>query len=324
MSGEFERIARYLAPLAADRPEAFGLSDDAALLRPPSLGSYVTTLDTMVEGVHYLPDDPPELIARKLLRVNLSDLAAMGAAPYGYLLSLCLPGERDDAWLAAFCEGLRRDQEAFGIRLLGGDSVSTKGPPVLSLCAIGEAEEDTLFRRSGAQAGDLLFVSGTVGDGVLGLGARRREFLWLASDERDYLTKRYQLPEPRLALATALRGVATAAIDVSDGLLADAGHLAETSGVAIEISGPRVPLSNAAQSILAEDPELFISLLGGGDDYELLFAAPLEARPAVLAAAEASATPVTEIGRVAAGEGVSLLDRAGEAVSVDREGWTHF
>lgn len=324
MSGEFERIARYLVPLAADRPEAFGLSDDAALLRPPSQGSYVTTLDTMVEGVHYLPDDPPELIARKLLRVNLSDLAAMGAAPYGYLLSLCLPRERDDTWLAAFCEGLRADQEAFGIRLLGGDSVSTTGPTVLSLCAIGEGEEDKLFRRSGAQAGNLLFVSGTIGDGILGLGARRREFLWLASEERDYLARRYQLPEPRLALAAALRGIATAAIDVSDGLLADTGHLAKTSGVAIEISGPRVPLSNAAESVLAEDPELFISLLGGGDDYELLFAAPLEARSAVLAAAEASATPVTEIGRAAAGQGVSLLDRAGEAVSVDREGWAHF
>ncbi len=324
MSGEFERIARYLAPLAADRPEAFGLRDDAALLRPPRSGSYVTTLDTMVEGVHYLPDDPPELVARKLLRVNLSDLGAMGASPYGYLLSLCLPSERDDAWLAAFCDGLRTDQEIFGIELLGGDSVSTNGPAVLSLCAIGEGQEEALFRRSGAQQGDLLFVSGTIGDGVLGLAVRRQEFLWLASEERDYLARRYQLPEPRLALAAALRGVASAALDVSDGLLADAGHLAETSAVAIEISGPRVPLSKAAESILAEDPELFPSLLGGGDDYELLFTAPRDARPAVLAAAEASATPVTEIGSVAAGEGVSLLDRSGEAISVERKGWAHF
>ena len=323
MSGEFERIARYLAPLAADCPEAYDLRDDAALLRPPALGSYVTTLDTMVEGVHYLPDDPPERVARKLLRVNLSDLAAMGAEPYGYLLSLCLPRERDDAWLAAFCEGLREDQETFGIRLLGGDSVSTKGPTVLSLCAIGEAEEDRLFRRSGARPGDLLFVSGTIGDGVLGLAVRRQEFLWLASEDRDALARRYQLPEPRLALAAALRGTVTAAIDVSDGLLADAGHLAETSGVAIEIAAARVPLSKAAESVLTEDPELFPSLLGGGDDYELLFTAPVEMRQAVLAAAEASATPVTEIGSIAAGEGVSLLDRAGEAISVDRKGWTH-
>lgn len=324
MSGEFERIARFLAPLAVDRPEALGLLDDAAVLRPPSMGSYATTLDTMVEGVHYLPDDPPEWVARKLLRVNLSDLAAMGAEPYGYLLSLCLPRERDDTWLAAFCDGLRKDQEVFGIGLLGGDSVSTKGPAVLSLCAIGVGEEEKLFRRSGANAGDLLFVSGTIGDGFLGLAVRRQEFLWLASEERDALTRRYQLPEPRLALAAALRGNVTAAIDVSDGLLADAGHLAETSGVAIEISGPRVPLSKAAESVLAEDPELFPSLLGGGDDYELLFAAPVEARQAVLTAAEASATPVTEIGSIAAGKGVSLLDRAGKAISVDRKGWTHF
>ncbi len=324
MSGEFERIARYLAPLAADHPEALGLRDDAALLRPPSSGSYVTTLDTMVEGVHYLPDDPPDRVARKLLRVNLSDLAAMGAAPYGYLLSLCLPQERGDPWLEAFCQGLSTDQEAFGIRLLGGDSVSTKGPTVLSLCAIGLGEEGTLFRRSGAQAGDLLFVSGTIGDGVLGLAVRRQEFLWLASEERDDLARRYQLPEPRLALAAALRGIASAAIDVSDGLLADAGHLAETSGVAIEISGPRVPLSKAAESVLAEDPELFPSLLAGGDDYELLFTAPADARQAVLAAAEASATPVAEIGSVAASEGVSLLDRAGEPIRVDRKGWAHF
>lgn len=323
MSGEFERIARFLAPLADNRPEALGLLDDAAVLRPPSKGSYATTLDTMVEGVHYLPDDPPERVARKLLRVNLSDLAAMGAEPYGYLLSLCLPRERDDSWLAAFCQGLREDQEIFGIGLLGGDSVSTKGPAVLSLCAIGIGEEEKLFRRSGAQVGDLLFVSGTIGDGFLGLAVRRQEFLWLASQERNALARRYQLPEPRLALAAALRGSVTAAIDVSDGLLADAGHLAETSGVAIEISAPRIPLSKAAESILADDPELFPSLLGGGDDYELLFAAPPSARQAVLAAAEASATPVTEIGKVAAGKGVSLLDRAGEAISVDRKGWTH-
>lgn len=323
MSGEFERIARYLAPLAADCPGAYDLRDDAALLRPPGLGSYVTTLDTMVEGVHYLPDDPPERVARKLLRVNLSDLAAMGAEPYGYLLSLCLPRERDDTWLAAFCQGLREDQEIFGIGLLGGDSVSTKGPVVLSLCAIGVGEEEKLFRRSGAQVGDLLFVSGTIGDGALGLAVRRQEFLWLASEERDVLARRYQLPEPRLALAAALRGSVTAAIDVSDGLLADAGHLAETSGVAIEIAGPRIPLSKAAESVLAEEPELFPSLLGGGDDYELLFTAPAAVRQAVLAAAEVSATPVTEIGHVAAGEGVSLLDRTGQAISVDRKGWAH-
>ncbi len=324
MSGEFERIARYLAPLAADRPEALGLLDDAALLRPPAQGIQVTTLDTMVEGVHYLADDPPDLIARKLLRVNLSDLAAMGARPYGYLLSLCLPRERDETWLAVFCEGLRQDQDSFAIHLLGGDSVSTTGPAVLSLCAIGEAEEERLFRRSGASAGELLFVSGTIGDGALGLAVRRQGFMGLAQEARDYLARRYQLPEPRLGLSAALLGTASAAIDVSDGLLADAGHIAETSGVAIEISAPDIPLSKPAESVLAEDPELFSSLVAGGDDYELLFSVPPEARDRVIAAAESSGTPVKEIGRVLAGTGVTLRDRDGQPLCLNQAGWTHF
>src|SRR5215475_1506018 len=196
--GEFERIRRFFVPLAG--PGGLGLTDDAALVECGAGRRLVVTADAIVAGVHYLPDDPPELVARKLLRVNLSDLAAMGARPLHYLLTTALPPELGAGWLAEFARGLGEDQKRFGIKLLGGDSVSTQGPAILSLTAIGAIAAGTEVRRSGARPGDLVWVSGTIGDPFLGLRLLRGDFADLAADHRDYLVRRFRLPDPRTEL----------------------------------------------------------------------------------------------------------------------------
>src|SRR5580693_9391108 len=217
--GEFERIRRFFAPLAG--PGGLGLVDDAALVDCTPGRRLVITADAIVAGVHYLPEDPPDLVARKLLRVNLSDLAAMGAQPLHYVLTTALPTELGREWLARFAEGLREDQDRFGIDLLGGDSVGTAGPAVLSMTAIGEVAAGREIRRSGAEPGDLIWVSGTIGDAFLGLGVLRGGHSQLAQEHRDYLIRRFQVPDPRTVLGPLLSGIVHAMIDVSDGLLAD-------------------------------------------------------------------------------------------------------
>src|ERR1700757_628253 len=227
---EFERIRRFFAPLAG--PGGLRLLDDAALVGCRAGRNLVITADAIVAGVHYLPNDPPELVARKLLRVNLSDLAAMGARPLHYVLTTALPAELGPEWLARFAEGLGEDQRRYGIDLLGGDSVGTRGPAVLSLTAIGEVPAGQEIRRSGAQPGDLVWVSGTIGDAFLGLNLLRGEYPELAPEHRAFLVRRFRLPEPRMELGSRLSGIAHAMIDISDGLLADLGHICETSQVA--------------------------------------------------------------------------------------------
>jgi thiamine-monophosphate kinase len=231
--GEFEFIARHLRPLATARG-ALALTDDAALLEPAPGRQLVLAKDAMVAGVHFFAADPPGQIAQKLLRVNLSDLAAMGAAPLGYLLALARPKEITDAWLAEFCAGLAADNAAFEVPLLGGDTVSTPGPLTLSLTAIGELPRGTALLRAGARAGDDVWVSGTLGDAALGLKVLQGA-LPAAEPARAFLIERYRLPQPRLALGEALRGIASAAIDISDGLVADLGHILEVSGVGAEL-----------------------------------------------------------------------------------------
>ena len=275
MRGEFELIRKYFAPLASGEAGALGLTDDAALLSPPAGRDLVLTTDAMIEGVHFLPDQPPGLVARKLLRVNLSDLAAMGAVPLGYLVTAAWPEARDEAWVAGFAEGLGEDQAIFPVRLLGGDTTRTAGPVALSLTAVGTVPAGGGLKRGTARAGDLLFVSGTIGDSVLGLRVLRGELTALDDDDRAALVVRHRLPEPRLALGQALldEGLATAAIDLSDGLVADIGHIAETSGVAACIEAAAIPLSAATGRAVAGDPGLREALFGGGEDYELAFAA---------------------------------------------------
>jgi thiamine-monophosphate kinase len=313
---EFQLIARHFRPLAGEG--ALALSDDAALLDPPAGRSLVLAADAMIAGVHFLPDDPPETIGRKLLRVNLSDLAAMGAAPLGYLMTTAFPRDTSEDWIARFAQGLAEDQARFGLAVLGGDTVSTPGPLALSLTILGTVAPGAALRRNGAQAGDEIWVSGTIGDGALGLLAARGEI----ADPDGFLAQRYRLPEPRVALGEALAGLAHAAMDVSDGLVQDLGHLARAAGLAAMIEAERVPLSAAAARFW---PAERVRVLTGGDDYELLFAAPPEAAAAVLAAAARSGIAATRIGRFSEGEaGVTVLDAAGAAIALPVGGWSHF
>src|SRR5438270_883529 len=320
--GEFERIRRFFAPLAG--PGGLGLVDDAALLECAPGKRLVVTADAIVAGVHYLPDDPPDLIARKLLRVNLSDLAAMGARALHYVLTTALPAELGPEWIACFAEGLAEDQRRYGIDLLGGDSVGTRGPAVLSLTAFGEVAAGEEIRRSGAQPGDLVWASGTIGDAVLGLDLLRGAHPDLAPDHRDYLARRFRLPEPRMDLGPRLCGIAHAMIDVSDGLLADLGHICETSRVAAIVELDLLPLSLAARVIVGGDPDIRSRLAAAGDDYELLFAAPAGAADTIANLSLRLGLPITRIGRIDFGTGVRLLDADGHPIPVEATGYRHF
>jgi thiamine-monophosphate kinase len=311
---EFALIARHFRPLAG--PGALDLTDDAAVFAPPAGRELVIAADAMVAGVHFLPGDPPDLIGRKLLRTNLSDLAAMGAAPYGYLMTVSLPRGLPAGWLAGFADGLAADQAEYGIALLGGDTTSTPGPVSLSLTILGTVAPGTALRRNGARAGDSIWVSGTIGDGALGLLAAQGTL----ADPDGFLAGRYRLPQPRLALGQALVGLATSAMDVSDGLVQDLGHLARESGLAAEIEAALVPLSPAARA--ADRLELCLT---GGDDYELAFSVPPDREDDLLYAARAARIPVSRLGRFLAGPPSVTVRRAdGSTMTLARPGWSHF
>jgi thiamine-monophosphate kinase len=320
--GEFERIRRFFAPLAA--PGALGLRDDAALIDGPDAEQYVLTADAIVEGVHFRSDDPPAQVAQKLLRVNLSDLAAKGAVPVGYLLVTALPRERDEAWLEAFASGLAADQASFGIGLLGGDSTATDGPATLAVTALGRVAFGRAVLRSGARPGDGVYVSGTLGDAALGLLALRGQLTGIAAEAQDFLAGRYRLPQPRLTLGHRLVGIAHAMMDVSDGLVADLGHIAEASGVGAVIEAALLPLSPAARAIVAAEPLRLSAALSGGDDYELLFTAAAAADAALTVLADELGLPLTRIGRIEAGSGVEVLDEKGGLLAVPVAGYRHF
>ncbi len=317
---EFALIARHFRPLAGEG--ALDLADDAAVLDVPAGRRLVLAADAMVEGVHYLPDDPPETIGRKLLRVNLSDLAARGAAPLGYLMTTSFARGTAEDWIAGFVRGLALDQAEFGLQVLGGDTTSTPGPTCLSLTILGTVAPGALLRRAGAHAGDDVWVSGTIGDGALGLRVLRDG---LADDAAGHLAGRYRLPRPRLVLGQAIAGIAHAGMDVSDGLVQDLGHLCRAAGCGADIAAPSVPLSPAARTLLDDDPALLPTLLTGGDDYELLFTAAPDAAPVILAAAARAGTPVARIGRIVAGAAaVQVRDAAGATIDLPRGGWSHF
>lgn len=311
---EFALIARYFRPLAG--PGSLDLRDDAAELVPPPGRHLVLTADAMVQGVHFLPDDPPDLVGQKLLRVNLSDLAAKGAVPLGYLMTVSCPRGTPDAWYAGFAAGLARDQLAFGIALLGGDTTSTPGPISLSLTAIGHIAAGQGVHRFGAQPGDGIWVTGTIGDGALGLLAATGRL----SDPTGFLADRYRLPRPRVGLA--IGGIASAGMDVSDGLVQDLGHICRASGVMAEVAAAAVPLSEAAR---LAGPEWLETRLTGGDDYEVLMAIPPGREDALRAAAAAIGVPVTRIGTFQSGEPLVMLrDGAGNPLTVRQGGWSHF
>jgi thiamine-monophosphate kinase len=321
LPGEFELIERYFAPLARGFPGAYRLRDDAALIAPAPGHDLVAKSDVIVANVHFLPDDPPELVARKALRVNLSDLAAKGAIPRAYLLDLMLPRTLPERWIGAFARGLARDQKEYGVHLIGGDTDSTPGPVAVAITAFGEVPAGRMVLRSGARPGDTVFVTGTIGDGALGLQALCGALPGLDAKACSFLADRYRLPLPRMKLGARLLGRASAAIDISDGLVADLGHLCEASGLAAVVEGPRVPLSPAARAVLDTWPARMATVLTGGDDYEILFTAPA-------AAPREFEGQATAIGRMVAPEAkqerVTILDGSGRPLSFERGGWAHF
>jgi len=326
---EFEIISRYFAPLAAGFRGAFALSDDAAVIRPAAGHDLVVKTDAVVGGIHFLLEDPPSLIGRKALRVNLSYLAAKGAVPRAYVLDLMLPPDTEEAWVRDFARGLAVDQDGFGVHLIGGDTDSTTGPIAIAITALGEVAEGRMIRRNGARPGDVVHVTGTIGDAALGLGFLRGAFPRLDSISGDFLSDRYRLPPVPVTLGPRLIDLATASIDVSDGLIADLRHLCRTSGAAAVIRSNLVPLSSAARSVIAEHPTALRTALSGGDDYQILFTAPSHAEPVLATLGGELRVPITAIGHIVAFSGqeadrVSVVDAEGRALAPGSEGWTHF
>lgn len=317
---EFGFIASMLSPLAAKEKGALGLKDDAAVLTVPKGHELVVTKDAITQGVHFIGDEPPSLIARKLLRVNLSDLAAMGAMPWGYFLALLLPRSADEGWLKDFCKGLCQDQNEYGITLMGGDTTRSDTLS-LSITALGLVPKGKALKRTGAKAGDGIYVSGTIGDGALGLQAARGR---LRTKGSAFLKRRYQLPQPRVKLGQALRGMATACIDISDGLMQDLGHVCAASHTGAEIYWQDVPLSEAARLALKTIPYPYETVLAGGDDYELLFTAPASMERKLKNIAQSTGTAITRIGHMRKQRGVDAVDAQGRAIMLRKTGWRHF
>jgi thiamine-monophosphate kinase len=325
-SGEDALIARYFKPLATD-PGAINLGDDAAVLK--ALGDdVVVTTDAIVEGVHFLSDDPPDTIARKALRVNLSDLAAKGAAPAGFVLTLALR-TADEAWLTPFARGLGSDAGLFGCPLLGGDTVSTPGPLMISITAFGRVPAGKMVHRSGAKSGDRVVVTGTIGDGSLGLDILKGGSVAAALKDdaaaKAMLVGRYRVPQPRNALATAVRDHASAAMDVSDGLAGDLAKLCAASGVSAVVDAPSIPLSAPAATLLARGAVGFERIVSGGDDYEILCAIPENHFEAFARAADGAGVAITSIGTVIAGASAPIfMDVQGKEITLKCLSYSHF
>ncbi len=309
--GEFALIAELFEPLAGDGAK---LDDDAACLRPPPGKEIVVSTDSYAGGVHFLRDDPPDLIGEKVLRASLSDLAAMGAQSWVYFLNAAFPARTPLAWMRGFAAGLGRAQQRYGLKLAGGDTIAAPSAALFSVTQIGLAAKGKALTRRGMKPGDEIYVSGTLGDAALGLRILRKRLAHVPEEEDRFaqeLIARCRLPSPRLELGGKLAGVASAAMDISDGLAADLGHMCRASGAGAEIETARLPFSAAALALKPGRGDLHRAALSGGDDYELLFAAPADRRAAVAKRAACAGTPVTRIGRVVAAPGVQLVDARG-------------
>lgn len=317
--GESALIKQYLAPLC--HPDmSFGLSDDAAFLNLESDHQLVLTKDMLVADVHFFADDAPELIAKKALRVNLSDLASKGAEPVGYLLGLGLPLDWTESWLKRFCAGLSEDQQAFNFPLIGGDTVKSPERLTLSITAFGKVPKDLTILRRNASPDDDVYVTGTIGDSALGLLLRREpeEYPDFDAKDGDVLIDRFLRPLPRLQCRSLIRQFATASMDISDGLMGDAAKMASAANCALHLDDAAVPLSASAQAMLNNTAVSRDVALTGGDDYELLFCARPQDRAAILKAAAALDVPISRIGRVAKGKGVCLLDGSGRELPLSK------
>lgn len=327
-AGEEALIQGYLARLAAEAPGALGLEDDCAILRPEPGHDLVLTTDAVAAGVHFFSDDAPADIGWKALAVNVSDLAAKSARPLAYLMALSFPEPPSRAWMSGLADGLAEAQAAFGCTLIGGDTDRRPGPVSITITAIGAVQCGRMVPRSGAKPGDLIYVSGTLGDAALGLKLRQEPKLaevWCL-DERSVaaLRSRYLRPQPRLALGLGLREHASAAMDVSDGLAKDLARMAAVSGVGAVVHAHKVPLSAAARQAIAAAPALLEAAMTGGDDYEILCAIRPSAARQFEAAAAAAGPAVTCIGEIAAGQGCRFLGEGGHEVAFARPGYDHF
>ena len=317
---EFDIIADIFAPLATT-PGAFGLQDDAASISPRPGFDLVATTDQIAEGTDFFAHDPAQLVAKKALRVNLSDLAAKGAKPEFYLLVLALPPSITLDWLKAFAGGLAEDQRLFGVSLLGGDTGRSEGPLTITITAFGFVPQGGMLRRDRARAGDAVYVTGTIGDSGGGLAIFRREKHALGDTDRDYLVGRYRVPEPPVEFGVGLAGLASASIDVSDGLMADLGHVAAASGVRLSVDAHAIPRSQALRVFWGDAG--IVRAVTAGDDYQIAFTGDPAREADIMALAKATGTHVTRIGRIVAGEGVALM-RDGEEVAVPQSGYRHF
>jgi thiamine-monophosphate kinase len=325
--GEFELIAQVFAPLAkigaSPSAAAFGLGDDAAVVRPAPGMELVVSADAMVRGAHFDEHTDPSDVGRKLLRVNLSDLAAKGAAPIAYTLTAAWPADVSDEWIDRFAAGLAEDQAAYGLSLIGGDTVATPADLVLSVTIFGQVPSGTMLRRGGAQPGDDVYVSGTIGDARLGLLVAQGA-LQPAPADAGYLRGRLDRPTPRLRLGQELRTVAHATIDVSDGLIADLGHICEQSGLGAIVREDDLPRSAAATAALDMLPRERQSLATFGDDYEILFVADGNDASRIVSLAARISLPLTRIGRMTAQPGVRVIDAQGNLIPYQRKGFQHF
>lgn len=321
---EFALIRQYFTPLSRGFDGGLSLSDDAAILPSIPGCDLVVTKDALSEGVHFLGSESPDLMAKKALRVNLSDLAAMGATPLAYFLAIMLPRHVESSWVAEFARGLNEDQELFSVYLAGGDTISTQNSLTFSITAIGRVPTGKALRRSHAQPGDIIYCTGTLGDSALGLQLLQRNIAASISDAvQQFLQQRYYIPEPRLEIGKLLSGHVNGCMDISDGLLQDISHICRASNVAAIIDKEHLPLSHAAQSLIAQNANLWPAIYSGGDDYELLFTAPADQQEAIETIADKTNTPITSIGRIEEGSGVTLMD-AGQPIAIDKAGFNHF
>lgn len=326
---EFERIEHYFAPLAANRKEALGLKDDAALYNPPKGKELILTMDAIIENIHFLKDSPPSEIAERLIAVNLSDLAAKAATPYAYLLTLALPKTHGDVWLSEFVNGLKNAQNRYNIGLFGGDSVHLpkSSPAMLSLTAIGTVPKGKAVLRSTAKEDDDIYVSGYIGDAYLGLTLCQNKISApITKDEKKYLKDKFLHPSPRLELIPLLREYASSAADVSDGLLSDINHISKASKLSARIYQEKIPFSNAAKKLLADNKATPIDLITGGDDYEIIFTAPPENAQAIKRAAKEANMTISKIGTIESKTSkiLTLIDQNGNQINPPKKGYNHF
>jgi thiamine-monophosphate kinase len=329
---EFQRIARFFKPLSDGFPGAFGLGDDAAAFTPPAGQEVVITTDAMTEGVHFMRKQGVQSIAARLMRSNLSDLAAKGAEPYAYLLTTALPKDVEDDWLQVFSQTLAEDQKRYGGFLIGGDSIRTEGLITLSITMLGLVPKGQLMRRKTkhevtASSNLSVYVSGTIGDSALGLKLTQgQKFPGLSPEDENYLKQRHLKPEPRLDVAKAIRPFAKACIDISDGLVADVGHIAQQSNAEIMLQAEKIPLSNVTKKLCNSQPDLFETVITGGEDYELAFVVEATEESLLTIAASKVNAPLTKIGTLRAGKAgdVQVLDKQGSIIPLKHGGWTHF